>query len=175
VQVHLDVLLRDHELHVDSFDSRECASIKQLLRSEANAHLELQALQVHIGVALGLHEALLQLEMATVEGSGEVVSLENDGVVGDIVVEIHKFIVLLQVERVLDQVPLVPLQLNVWDLDVVNEANDLSEDFVFGLAERAQVDGGVDACVRACCTFGPSQRRPRLCCGKYCCYSYKQS
>lgn len=82
-------------MDVDSFDRRKCASIKQLLCSEANAHLELQALQVHISVALGLHEALLELEMATVESGGEVVCLENDSVVGHIVVEIHKFIVLL--------------------------------------------------------------------------------
>ena len=58
-------------------------------------------------MAFCLHEALLELEMATVESGGEVVCLENDGVVGDVVVEVDKFIVLLQVERVLDQVALV--------------------------------------------------------------------
>lgn len=59
-------------------------------------------------MAFSLHEALLELEMATVEGGREIVCLENDGVVGDVVVEVDKFIVLLQVERVLDQVALVP-------------------------------------------------------------------
>lgn len=62
-------------------------------------------------------------------------------------------------ERVLDQVALVPFELNVWDLDVVNEANDLGEDLVLGLAEGAQVNGGVDACVGACCAFSLGQRR----------------
>ncbi len=91
----LDVLLRDHELDVDSLDGGECSSIEKLLGGEANAHLELKALKVDISVTFGLNEALLELEVATVESGGEVISLKNDGIVGHIVVEIYKFVVLL--------------------------------------------------------------------------------
>jgi hypothetical protein len=88
-------------------------------------------------VTLGLHEALLELEVATVERGGEVIGLKNDGVVGHIVVEIHKFVVLLQVERVFDKVAFVAFELDVGDLHVINKLNDLVEDLVFGLAEGA--------------------------------------
>ena len=95
MQVHLNVLLRDHELNVDSLDGRECSSIKQLLGGEADSDLELEALKVYISVAFSLYEALLELEVATVESGGEVIGLKNDGIVGHIVVEIYKFVVLL--------------------------------------------------------------------------------
>jgi len=53
-------------------------------------------------VALGLYKALLEFEVAAVEGGREVVGLEDDGVVGDVVVEVDEFVVVLQVERVFD-------------------------------------------------------------------------
>lgn len=102
VQVYLDILLADHELHVHSVDSGEGPTVKQLLSGEADTYLELEALQVHIGVALGLHEALLELEVAAVESGCEVIGLENDSVVADIVVEIDNFVCLGKVEGVLD-------------------------------------------------------------------------
>ena len=95
MQVHLNVLLRDHELNVDSLDGRECSSVKQLLCGEADTDLELEALKVDISVAFSLNEALLELEVATVESGGKVISLKNDGIVAHIVVEIYKFVVLL--------------------------------------------------------------------------------
>ncbi len=98
----MNILLRDHELDVDSLDGRQGAAIKQLLSGKADSDLELQALEVDIGVALGLHEALLQLEVATVESSGEIIGLENDGIVANIIVEIDYFVVLGKTERVLD-------------------------------------------------------------------------
>lgn len=95
VQVHLNILLRDHELNVNSLDGWECSSVKQLLGGEADSDLELEALKVDISVAFSLNEALLELEVATVESGGEVIGLKNDGIVGHIVVEIYKFVVLL--------------------------------------------------------------------------------
>lgn len=39
-------------------------------------------------MALGLHEALLELEVAAVERGSQVVRLENHSIVADIVVEV---------------------------------------------------------------------------------------
>ena len=69
VQVHLDVLLRDHELHIDSLDGGERAPIEQLLRGKADSDLQLEALQLDVSMALGLHKALFELKMSAVEGS----------------------------------------------------------------------------------------------------------
>lgn len=98
MQVHLDVLLTDHELHVHSRDGGEGPSVKQLLSGEADTDLELEALEINVGVTLSLNEALLELEVATVEGGCEVIRLEHDGVVADIVVEIDYFVCLGQME-----------------------------------------------------------------------------
>jgi len=88
VQVHLDILLRDHELHVDSLDGRQGAPIEQLLSREADADLQLKTLKIDVGVALSLHEALLELEVAAVERGSQVVRLENHSIVAHIVVEV---------------------------------------------------------------------------------------
>ena len=69
VQVHLDVLLRDHELHIDSLDGGERAPIEQLLRGKADSDLQLEALQLDVSMALGLHKALFELKMSAVESS----------------------------------------------------------------------------------------------------------
>ena len=69
VQVHLDVLLRDHELHIDSLDGGERAPIEQLLRGKADSDLQLEALQLDVSMALGLHKALFELKMSAVERS----------------------------------------------------------------------------------------------------------
>ena len=98
-------------------------------------------------MTLGLHEALLELEVSAVEGGGQVVGLKDDGVVADVVVEVNYFVVLGEVERVLDQISLVAHELHVGDLYVVNEANDLVKDLILGLAESAQVNRCVDACI----------------------------
>ena len=86
--MHLDILLRDHELHVDSLDGRQGAPIEQLLSREADADLQLKTLKIDVGVALSLHEAFLELEVAAVERGSQVVRLENHSIVAHIVVEV---------------------------------------------------------------------------------------
>ena len=88
MKVHLDVLLADHELHIDSLNRREGPSVQQLLCREADSHLQLKTLELDISVTFGLHEALLEFEVTAMEGSREVIGLENDGVIGHIIVEI---------------------------------------------------------------------------------------
>ena len=69
MEVDLDVLLRDHELHVDRRDRWQHSAIEELLCGEANTDLEFETLEVDIGMTLRLHETLFQLEVAAVEGS----------------------------------------------------------------------------------------------------------
>ena len=112
-------------------------------------------------MTLGLDEALLKLEVATVEGCREVVSFEDDSIVANIIVEIDKLVCRRKAEGVLDKISLVALELHIWDFDVVYKAYDVIKDVVLGLTERAKVNRGVDTGVSA--TLTHSHR------GKYCC------
>ena len=47
-------------------------------------------------------------------------------------------------ERVLDKISLVALELNVGDFDVINEADDLVEDLILSLTKCAQVNRCMD-------------------------------
>ena len=69
MQVDLDILFRDHELHIYGLNGGECAPIKEFLCGEADADLEFQTLKVNVSMAFSLDEALLKFEVATVEGS----------------------------------------------------------------------------------------------------------
>ena len=88
MQVHLNVLLRDHELHVHSLDGGQGAPVEQFLGREPDTHLQLQTLKVHISVAFSLYKSFFKFEMAAVECCGEVVGLEDDCIVANIIVEV---------------------------------------------------------------------------------------
>ena len=135
--MNLNVLLRDHELHIHCCDRWQHPAVKQCLCCEADAHLQFESLQLDVGVTFGLHEALLKFEVATVEGGREVVCFEHDCVVGDVVVKVDQFVIVLQVERVFNQIPLVALELDVRDFHVVDEGDDLVKNFVLRLTKRA--------------------------------------
>ena len=55
-------------MYVDCGDRWQHSAIEELLRGEADADLEFEALEVDIGMAFRLHETLFQLEVAAMEG-----------------------------------------------------------------------------------------------------------
>ena len=67
-------------------------------------------------------------------------------------------------EGVLDKISLVPLELDIRDLNIVYEADDLIKDLVLGLTEGSKVERSVDTGIRSsCASFSPPSHR-----GKYC-------
>ena len=127
-------------MDIDGSNGGEGSSVKELLRGETNSYLKLQALEIDIGVTLGLHKAFLQLEMATVESCREVVGFENNSIVAHVVVEVDDFVILLQVEGVFNKITLVSFQLDVGDLHIVDEADNLLKDFFLCLTQSTQVN-----------------------------------
>jgi hypothetical protein len=97
-------------------------------------------------MALCLDKALFQLKVSTVESRSQVISFEDYGVVGNIVVEIYKFVIILQVERVLNEISFVTLELYVRNFHVINKTNDLIEDLILSLTESTQVNRCMDSC-----------------------------
>ena len=88
-------------------------------------------------MALCLNESLLQFEVSTTESGGQVIGLKDHRIVAYIVVEVDYFVVLGQMERVLNQIALVTFKLHIRDLHIINEAYDLIKDLVLSLTESA--------------------------------------
>ena len=88
-------------------------------------------------MALCLDKSLLQFEVPTTESGGQVIGLKDHRIVAYIVVEVDYFVVLGQMERVLNQIALVTFKLHIGDLHIINEAYDLIKDLVLGLTESA--------------------------------------
>ena len=91
-------------------------------------------------MAFRLYETFLKFEVAAVESCGEVVGLEDDGIVANIIVEVDKLVIILEMERVLNKISLIALELNIGDFHIIDEADNLIKYLILGLAECAQVN-----------------------------------
>ena len=74
--------------------------------------------------------------MATFEGCWEVVSFEYYCIIFYVIVEIHYFVRFQELEWIFNKISLIAFQLDVWDLDVVYEADYLIEELVFSLVKH---------------------------------------
>ena len=88
MKMHLNILLRDHELNVDSADGGKSSTVKQLLCSKPYADLKLQALKLNISMSFCLNESFFKFKVTTMESSRQIVSFKNNCIVANIVVEI---------------------------------------------------------------------------------------
>lgn len=139
MQMDLDVLFTDHELDIYSLYSWQSSAIKELLGHEFDTNLELKALELDISMAFGLDEAFLKLKVATVESGSEVVRLKDYGVVFNIIVEVDDLVGLRELEGILNQVPLVALELNIGDLHIVDKAYYLVKYDLFSKTQCAKI------------------------------------
>jgi hypothetical protein len=82
--------------------------------------------------------------MTTLKSCWEIVSLKHYSIICYVVVKVDNFVVLKELEWILNQITLVSFELHVGYFHSVYKANDVIEKLVFSLVEYVQVNGPIN-------------------------------